>query len=42
MAKHGKTYLQARAQVDREREYTPLEAIALIKKTARAKFDESA
>jgi large subunit ribosomal protein L1 len=41
MAKHGKTYLQARAQVDREREYTPLEAIALIKKTARAKFDES-
>src|SRR3978361_392774 len=39
MAKHGKTYLAARAQVDREREYTPAEAIGLVKQPKRAKFD---
>jgi large subunit ribosomal protein L1 len=41
MAKHGKTYLAARAQVDREREYTPVEAINAVKVTKRAKFDET-
>jgi large subunit ribosomal protein L1 len=41
MAKHGKTFLEARAKVDREHEYQPAEAIALIKETKRAKFDES-
>jgi large subunit ribosomal protein L1 len=41
MAKHGKTYAQSRAKVDREREYTPHEAIRLIKDVKRAKFDES-
>ena len=41
MAKHGKTYVEARAKVDRKREYTPHEAVKLIKETKRAKFDES-
>src|ERR687885_757605 len=41
MARHGKTYAQARAGVDREREYTPHEAVRLIKDLKRAKFDES-
>jgi large subunit ribosomal protein L1 len=41
MAKHGKTYVETKAQVDREREYTPVEAIALVKSLKRAKFDES-
>jgi large subunit ribosomal protein L1 len=41
MAKHGKSFLEARDQVDREREYTPAEAIELVKELKRAKFDES-
>jgi large subunit ribosomal protein L1 len=41
MAKHGKTYLDAKQRIDREREYPPAEAIALVKQTKRAKFDES-
>jgi large subunit ribosomal protein L1 len=41
MAKHGKTYADARAKVDREREYTPHEAVRLVKEVKRAKFDES-
>jgi large subunit ribosomal protein L1 len=41
MAKHGKAYVEARAAVDREREYAPAEAIALLKSLKRAKFDES-
>jgi large subunit ribosomal protein L1 len=41
MARHGKTYLTARAQVDREREYSPAEAIGLVKQLKRAKFDET-
>jgi large subunit ribosomal protein L1 len=41
MAKHGKTFLEARGQVDREREYSPAEAIELVKELKRAKFDES-
>jgi large subunit ribosomal protein L1 len=39
--KHGKTYLDARQRLDREREYEPAEAIALVKELKRAKFDES-
>ena len=38
---HGKKYLEARAKVDREREYSPHEAVRLIKEVKRAKFDES-
>jgi large subunit ribosomal protein L1 len=41
MAKHGKTYAEARAKVDREREYSPHEAVRLVKEAKRAKFDES-
>jgi large subunit ribosomal protein L1 len=41
MAKHGKAFLEARAKVDREREYAPADAIALLKDTKRAKFDET-
>jgi large subunit ribosomal protein L1 len=41
MGKHGKTYAEARAKVDREREYSPHQAVRLIKEVKRAKFDES-
>ena len=41
MAKHGKTYVEAKAQVDREREYSPVEAIRMVKELKRVKFDES-
>jgi len=41
VAKHGKAYLDARQRLDREREYAPAEAIALVKQLAHAKFDES-
>src|ERR1700761_9817073 len=41
MAHHGKTYEEAKKRFDREREYSPAEAVALIKQLAGAKFDES-
>ena len=41
MAKHGKAYLEARQRYDREREYAPGEAMALVKQLSHAKFDES-
>jgi large subunit ribosomal protein L1 len=41
MARHGKAFLQARDAVDREREYSPAEAVALVKQVSHAKFDES-
>jgi large subunit ribosomal protein L1 len=41
MAKHGKTYTESLAKVDRMREYTPSEAVKLMKEAKRAKFDES-
>jgi large subunit ribosomal protein L1 len=41
MAKHGKSYVEALAKVDRMREYTPHEAVKLMKETKRVKFDES-
>ncbi len=39
--KHGKKYLETAKAVDRTRLYDPDEAIALVKKTAVAKFDET-
>ena len=39
MAKHGKKYLAAAAKVDRDREYNPQEAIALVKETSITRFD---
>jgi large subunit ribosomal protein L1 len=41
MARHGKTYNDARARYDRQQEHTPAEAIALVKQLSRAKFNES-
>jgi large subunit ribosomal protein L1 len=41
MARHGKSYADARQRLDREREYTPAEAIALVKQLSNAKFNES-
>ncbi len=37
----GKTYKDAREKVDRTREYTPAEAIALVKETKFSKMDET-
>ena len=39
--KHGKKYKEAAKQVERATVYEPAEAIALVKKTATAKFDET-
>ena len=39
MPKHGKRYLQAAAKVDRDRLYTPDEAITLLKETSFVTFD---
>ncbi len=41
MPKHGKKYLEAAAKVDREKLYSPEEAVKLVKETAPAKFDET-
>jgi large subunit ribosomal protein L1 len=41
MASHGKSYRAARENVDRVKEYTPHEAVKLVKELKRAKFDES-
>src|ERR1700758_1019666 len=41
MSKHGKTYVDVKQRFDREREYTPAEAIALVRELASSKFDES-
>ena len=39
--KHGKKYTEAAKLVDRATFYEPGDAIALVKKTATAKFDET-
>ena len=39
--KHGKKYNEAAKQVDRSVAYEPNDAVALVKKTAVAKFDET-
>jgi len=41
MAKHGKRYLEAREKIDREKLYSPGEAVRLLKETKGTKFDES-
>jgi large subunit ribosomal protein L1 len=38
---HGKRYREARAQIDREHQYAPAEAIRLLKSLAGTKFDET-
>jgi len=41
VSKHGKSYDDAKQRFDREREYSPAEAVSLIKQLGRAKFNES-
>jgi large subunit ribosomal protein L1 len=41
MASHGKRYRSARAAIDRERVYSPLEAVRLLKGLDTARFDET-
>jgi len=41
MATHGKRYKEARGQIDRERLYSPAEAIRILKELPQAKFDET-
>ena len=41
MAKHGKIYRDALEKIDREHEYPPAEAVALLKEIPKKKFDET-
>ncbi|MCW3030145.1 MAG: ribosomal protein [Solirubrobacterales bacterium] len=41
MSSHSKRYVEDLQRVDREREYEPAEAVALVRSLANAKFDES-
>jgi large subunit ribosomal protein L1 len=41
MSAHGRRHKEALEKVDREREHEPVEAVALVKSLAKAKFDES-
>jgi large subunit ribosomal protein L1 len=41
MSAHGKQYRNARAAFDREQEYSPVEAIRMLKEMQTAKFDET-
>jgi large subunit ribosomal protein L1 len=41
MGRHGKNYRNARAAIDRERLYSPFEAIKALKEMQTAKFDET-
>jgi large subunit ribosomal protein L1 len=41
MPKHGKRYRELYAKVEREREYSPAEAISLVKELQSAKFAET-
>ena len=39
--KHGKKYIEAAKLIERGNLYDPAEAVALVKKSATAKFDET-
>ena len=41
MSQHGKRYRQAFGQIDREKLYTPVEAVRTLKELETAKFDEA-
>jgi large subunit ribosomal protein L1 len=41
MGRHGKTYRGAREKIDRERAYSPVEAVRLLKSLEGPKFDET-
>jgi large subunit ribosomal protein L1 len=41
MAQHGKNYRNSRAQIDREKLYSPVEAVRMLKSFDGVKFDET-
>jgi large subunit ribosomal protein L1 len=41
MSAHGKRYVDARGRIDREHQYSPLEAIRILRDLPAAKFDET-
>jgi large subunit ribosomal protein L1 len=41
VSSHGRRHAEALAKVDRERQYQPAEAVALVRSLSAAKFDES-
>src|SRR5499427_2417097 len=41
MANHGKRYRQVRGAIDREENYSPVQAVRILKETDGAKFDET-
>ncbi|HEV2785662.1 MAG TPA: 50S ribosomal protein L1, partial [Solirubrobacteraceae bacterium] len=41
MSRHGRKFLDARSQVDREREFSPAQAVQLIKSLPGPKFNET-
>jgi large subunit ribosomal protein L1 len=41
MAQHGKKYIEARGQIDRETTYSPADAVRKLKALPAAKFDET-
>jgi len=41
MSQHGKRYDESRAAIDREKQYSPVEAIRVLKSLGNAKFDET-
>jgi large subunit ribosomal protein L1 len=41
MAQHGKKYIDARGQIDRESVYSPVDAVKKLKELPTAKFDET-
>ncbi len=41
MSRHGKSYDDAKQRFDREREYSPAEAVSLVKQLTTVKFNES-
>lgn len=41
MAKHGKRYLESVKLIDKTKQYDPAEALSLIKKMPKGKFDET-
>jgi large subunit ribosomal protein L1 len=41
MAKRGKKYKEALSQIDRQKQYTPGEALALAKETSKTQFDST-
>ncbi len=41
MAQHGKRYTEARQAIDREKLYSPVEAVRLLKSIGSTKFDET-